>query len=191
MVPGSCSVISGIPNCQRSDLPHKGDSQFEPEDGEKLSVAYPMKSNLLPAAESLETSVRNLFKCVDAGDRAAALAYGPSTTTRFPVMAFDYDLDNKPVSYEGADAVNKYISSLFDTMAERKMKVVSVISNLRSGSTSPELGFATFELTQTMTVAGQSETVKFRVTTLMSQDAKSGKWRIFIWQATLVPSAGK
>lgn len=143
------------------------------------------------AAESIETSVRSMFKSLDAGDRAATLAYGPSVTTKFPVVAFDYDLDNNPVTYKGAEAVNKYMGSLFDTMAERKMKVVSVVSDLRSGSSSPELGFANFELAQTMTEGGKSETVKFRVTALVSQDAKTGKWRIFLWQATIIPAAAK
>lgn len=148
-------------------------------------------SSAAVAAESIETSVRTMFKSLDAGDRTATLAYGPSATAKFPVVAFDYDLDNNPVAYEGAAAVNKYLGSLFDTMAERKMKVVSVVSNLRSGSSSPELGFANFELTQTMTAGGKSETVKFRVTALVSQEAKTGKWRIFLWQATIIPAAAK
>ena len=146
------------------------------------------------ASESLETSVRNVFKALDAGDKATGLMYGPSGTSKFPVSAFDYDWDNKPVVCEGAEAVNKFLAGVFDDMAKRTMKVKSVVSNVRTGSNSPELGFATFDVMQTMTAGGKSETAKFRYTGVFSQDARTGKWRFVHWHGTLLsaePSGSK
>ena len=140
------------------------------------------------ATESIETSTKNMFKALDAGDRVTVHAYGPTHDMHFPVQAFDYDWDNKPVAMVGVEAVRKYVDSLFDEMARRKMKVASVVSNLRTGSSSPELGFAVFDLTQTMTLDGKSETSKFRITTLLNYDQKTNKWRQFHWHATLVPT---
>ena len=122
-----------------------------------LSVRLPAAP---AASESIEVSLRNMFKALDARDRAATLAYGPSRDTRFPVAAFDYDLDNKPVVFEGAEAVINYLGSLFDEMAKRKMKITSALSKLRSGSSSP---------------------------VLLTQNKQTGKWRQFHWQATLIP----
>jgi hypothetical protein len=140
-------------------------------------------------SESIETSVRNMFKALDAGDRVAFRAFQPNREIKFPVQFFDYDLENKPVAIEGVDAVNTYLESLFDEMTKRKMKVTSVISNLRSGSHSPELGFAIFDLAQTTTSGGKSETSRFRSTALLTQDKKTRTWRMFHVHATLVPSA--
>ena len=141
------------------------------------------------AAESIEASVKAMFKAMDAGDRATFKSYGPAREMRFPVQIFDYDWDNRPVAVSGVDAVNKYLDSLFDELAKRKMKVVSTLSNVRTDSRSPELGFAIFDLSQTMTVDGKSETVKFFVTMLLTQDKASGKWRVFHGHSTLVPAA--
>jgi ketosteroid isomerase-like protein len=146
------------------------------------------------AAESIETSVKSIFKAVDAGDRAAMRTYAPVESMRFPVQFFDYDWDNKAVAIEGASAVNTYLETLFDELGKRNLKVTSVISKLRTGSSAPEMGFAVFDLTQTMTAGGKSDTAKFRTTMLLSQDTKSGKWRVFHSHATLVPAdivAGK
>ncbi len=146
-------------------------------------------SSAASASESIETSVRNMFKALDAGDRVAFRAYAPTRDMKFPVQFFDYDIENKPVVIEGVDAADKYLESLFDEMAKRKTKITSLVSNVRTGSRSPELGFAVYDLTQTMSAGGQAETVHFRVTALLSQDKKTGKWRTFHGHATLVPAA--
>ena len=143
------------------------------------------------APESIETSVKNMLKAIDAGDRASFHAYGPNEDVHFPIRIYDYDWDNKPVAIEGVAAVNTFMDSVLDEMAKRKLKVVSTVSNLRSDSRSPELGFAYFDLTQVATADGKSETSKYRCTALLTQDKKSNTWRMFHWHATLVPTAAK
>jgi hypothetical protein len=143
----------------------------------------------LAAAESIEVSMRNMFKALDTGDRASFKQYTPTRDIRFPVQMFDYDWDNKPVVIQGVDGVNAYLEKLFDELAKRKLKVASTLSNMKTDSRSPELGFAVFDLSQTMTADGKSETAKFFVTMLVTQDKTSGKWRVFHGHSTILPLA--
>lgn len=137
-------------------------------------------------AESIETSLRTMLKALDTGDRVTFQEYSPSKDIGFPVQVFDYDLDNQPVTYEGVEAVNHYVDSLFAEMAKRRVHLLSEISHLQTGSRSPELGFAIFELDQTMTADGESERVRFRMTMLMTQHKTTGRWRVFHLHATLL-----
>ena len=81
------------------------------------------------SAESIEDSIRNLFKAL--GDRAAFLAYAPTREIAFPIQFFDYDWENKPVTLDGLEAVNKYLDALVEEMARRKMTVVSRVTFAR------------------------------------------------------------
>jgi hypothetical protein len=67
-------------------------------------------------------STKNMFKALDAGDRATVHAYGPTKDSRFPVQAFDYDWDNKPVAMDGVDAVRKYVDALLDEMVPTRLR---------------------------------------------------------------------
>ncbi len=132
--------------------------------------------------------LRGMFKAIDAGDRAGAKACLATAECKFPTLVWDLDLENKPVAIVGVEAAGKYIDSLFDATAKMKATLASKITSLHADCHSPELGFATLEFSQTVTVDNKPETSNYRVTALVSAD-QDNKWHIFHWHASLVPAA--
>jgi hypothetical protein len=151
-----------------------------------MSAHLPPPISVAPAP--IEDSVRGLLKALDAGDRAAVHSYGPSKDTRFSVVVFDYDWNNAPMTVEGIDDAHKFFDTLLDIKEKEHLKVVSKLSDLHTGCSGPELGFATFVLTQTFPVGGETQTSKYALTALLSYDRSAQKWRLFHWHATLISS---
>ncbi len=128
--------------------------------------------------------LENLFKAIDAGDRAAARACLVGTDSRFPVQIYDLDLQHKPETIEGLEPARAYLDALFAGIKRDGVKVESKITKIHADCHSPELGYATLEFTQTFTVNGKSETSEYRATALVSYDEKT-KWHLFHWHSSL------
>jgi len=146
----------------------------------------------LPAPDrgpgAIEDMLKVFFKALDSGDRAGAQACINPKDGHFPVLVYDLDLENKPVTLEGAEANAKYLDSTFDSLQKSKAKVVSTLAKIHADCHSPELGYATLEFSQAVTIGAKTESSSYRATALVSYDKQDHKWRIFHWHASLAQS---
>lgn len=143
----------------------------------------------VPAPErgpgAIEEMLKGFFKALDAGDRAGAQACINPKDSHFPVLVYDLDHENKPVTHEGAEASTKYLDSIFDSLQKSQARVVSKIGKIHADCHSPELGYATLEFSQAVTIGTKTETSSYRATALVTYEKQDRKWRIFHWHASL------
>lgn len=148
-------------------------------------MAFTFAPNPAAGPGAIEAMLTGFFKALDEGDRKAAHACTNPKDGHFPVLVYDLDLENKPVTIDGAEATTKYLDGLFDGLAKAKAKVVSKITTIHADCHSPELGYATLEFTQAVTIGEKTETTKYRATALVSYDKPDQRWRIFHFHASI------
>jgi hypothetical protein len=139
-----------------------------------------------PGPGAIAEMLKGLFQAIDAGDRAAAKACLVDKDVKFPVLVYDLDVRNRPVTVEGLDGAHKYLDEIFDTLQKESLKAKSRITKIHADCHSPKLGYATLEFTQQFTGGGQTETHAYRATVLVSwgKDQSKGP-KIFHWHGSL------
>ena len=150
-------------------------------------TAFTFVPSPAPGPGAIEDMLVTFFKAFDAGDRATAHACTVPKDGHFPVLIYDMDLENKPVTVEGSEATKQYLEGLFDGVAKAKAKVVSKITRIHADCHSAQLGYATLEFTQAVTSGEKTEATGYRATALVSYDTKDQRWRIFHFHASLAP----
>lgn len=151
-------------------------------------AAFAFAPTAPPGPKAIEDMLRGMFQAIDSGDHAGCKACIATADCPFPVLTWDLDLEGKPVAIQGAEATCRYIDGLFDSIAKSNAKVASKITAMHAECAAPELGYATIEVSQSMTVDGKSEVSNFRATALCNTD-KQGKWRVFHWHASPTAAA--
>ena len=136
---------------------------------------------------AIKDMLEGMFRAIDAGDRPAAKAC-LAEDCPYPVQIYDMDPNNQPVAIEGVDAARKYLDSLFDALAKDHIKVASKITKIHPDCNSPDLGYATLELTQTFTTGDTTATSSYRATVLVhwGKDQSKGP-KIFHWHSSMAP----
>lgn len=137
---------------------------------------------------AIEDMMRGMFKAFDEGDHAAVKACIATSDARFPVLVWDNDLEGKPIAVSGSAEVGKYLDGLLDGIAKMKAKTSTKVSDLHADCDAPGIGYATCQLTQSVTVDGKTEAANYWVTALVTAD-KENKWHIFHWHSSAATPA--
>ena len=150
--------------------------------------AFTVPPKALAGPGAIEDMLSGLLQAIDRGDHAAVKQCFATGDTRFPVLVWGLDLENKPVTAAGAEAAARCCDGLLDAVAKANGTIASKVTDIHADCHSAELGYATMDLEQTRTVGGKSETSHVRATVLVSMD-KQNQWQVFHWHASLVPAA--
>ena len=134
-----------------------------------------------PAA--LEEMVRGLVKALNAGDKEGLRACVASEDKPYPVLLFDMDAQARPVRAAGAKAALAHADGWLALIKEHGIQFA--IKRLHVDCASPDLGYATLELDETIKQGAETIHSSYRATLLASATRPGGKWQVFHWHGSL------
>lgn len=149
-------------------------------------AAFAFAPKAPPGPGAIEDMLRGMCKALDAGDIEAVKACCVAKDTDAagnPVLVWDNDLEGKPVEVKGAANLAKYLDGLMGAIKQSKATMTTKLDHMHAACESPALGYATFELVQTATMDGKSESQSFWVTALVTAD-KENHWHLFHWHSS-------